>query len=167
MLGSPDKGKGLMRRREFVKFVGGAVAAWPITALAQRPLPTIGFLSSGAERAFAPNVAGFVRGLQEIGYSAGQNVAVTYRWADGQYDRLPAMAAELAQLQVAVLVASGGTAVARAAKAATGDHTDRFRHRRRSGCQRYRRQPEPARRKHHRSCAIEHRACGEAPWTAA
>ena len=108
-----------MRRREFVKFVGGAVAAWPITAHAEQPVPTIGFLSSGSERAFAPNVAGFVRGLQEIGYSPGQNFAITYRWADGQYDRLPDMAAELAQLHVAVLVASGGTAVARAAKAAT------------------------------------------------
>ncbi len=108
-----------MKRRQFIGLVGGAAGLWPVFGRAQQSVPTIGFLSSGAERAFAPNVAGFVRGLQESGYSPGQNVAVTYRWADGQYDRLPAMAAELAQLHIAVLVASGGTAVARAAKAAT------------------------------------------------
>ena len=109
-----------MKRRQFAGLVGGTAMLWPVIGRAQHStLPTIGFLSSGAERAFAPNVAGFIRGLQEAGYSPGQNVAIAYRWADGQYDRLPAMAAELARLRIAVLVASGGTAVARAAKAAT------------------------------------------------
>ena len=109
-----------MKRRQFIGLVGGMAALWPVIGRAQQSaVPTIGFLSSGAEHAFAPNVAGFIRGLQELGYSPGQNVAISYRWADGQYDRLPAMAAELAGLRIAVLVASGGTAVARAAKAAT------------------------------------------------
>ena len=109
-----------MKRRQFIGLVGGMAALRPFMSRAQpSAVPTIGFLSSGAEHAFAPNVAGFIRGLQELGYSPGQNVAISYRWADGQYDRLPAMAAELAGLRIAVLVASGGTAVARAAKAAT------------------------------------------------
>jgi putative ABC transport system substrate-binding protein len=82
-------------------------------------MPVIGFLSSGSEQAFAPNVAGFLRGLQETGYIQGQDVAIEYRWANSQYDRLPAMANELVRRRVAVLVASGGTAVARAAKEAT------------------------------------------------
>jgi putative ABC transport system substrate-binding protein len=80
----------------------------------------IGFLSSGEERAFAPNVAGFIRGLKDVGYVDGQNVAIEYRWANGDYDRLPTLANELAHRPITVLVASGGTAVARAAKAATG-----------------------------------------------
>jgi putative ABC transport system substrate-binding protein len=109
-----------MKRRQFIGLVGGMAVLWPVIGRAQlSAVPTIGFLSSGAEHAFAPNVAGFIRGLQELGYNPGQNVAISYRWADGQYDRLPAMAAELAGLRIAVLVASGGTAVARAAKAAT------------------------------------------------
>jgi putative ABC transport system substrate-binding protein len=109
-----------MRRREFVTLVGGVVAL-PLSVSAQQPtIPVIGFLSSGEERAFAPNVAGFIRGLKDVGYVDGQNVAIEYRWANGDYDRLPTLANELAHRPITVLVASGGTAVARAAKAATG-----------------------------------------------
>jgi putative tryptophan/tyrosine transport system substrate-binding protein len=110
-----------VRRRDFITLVGGAAAGWPLAARAQQPaIPLIGFLSGGEERAFAPNVAGFIRGLKDIGYVEGQNVAIEYRWAEGDYDRLPTMANELAHRPAAVLVASGGTTVARAAKAATG-----------------------------------------------
>jgi putative ABC transport system substrate-binding protein len=86
----------------------------------QQPMPVVGFLSGGEEQAFAPNVAGFIRGLRDIGYVDGQNVAIEYRWAKGDYDKLPTLANELAHRPITVLVASGGTVVARAAKAATG-----------------------------------------------
>jgi putative tryptophan/tyrosine transport system substrate-binding protein len=110
-----------MRRREFICLISGGAAAWPVAARAQQSaMPVIGFLSGGEERAFAPNVAGFIRGLKDIGFVEGQNVAIEYRWAEGDYERLPTMANELAHRPIVVLVASGGTAVARAAKAATG-----------------------------------------------
>jgi putative tryptophan/tyrosine transport system substrate-binding protein len=113
-----------MRRREFICLISGGAAAWPLAARAQQSaMPVIGFLSSGEERGFAPNVAGFIRGLKDIGFVEGQNVAIEYRWAEGDYDRLPTMANELAHRPIVVLVASGGTAVARAAKAATGTAT--------------------------------------------
>ena len=109
-----------MRRRDFITLLCGAAVASPLAARAQQPaMPVVGFLSSGAEQAFAPNVAGFLRGLRETGYIQGQNVAIEYRWADSHYDRLSAMATELVRRRVTVLVASGGTAVARAAKEAT------------------------------------------------
>jgi putative ABC transport system substrate-binding protein len=105
-----------MRRREFIAGLGGA-AAWPMVARAQQPtLPVIGFLNSASPGGYAINVAAFSRGLREAGYVQGQNVAVEYRWADGQYDRLPAMAAELVRRQVAVIVAnSPGNLAAKAA----------------------------------------------------
>ena len=110
-----------MRRREFITLLGAAATAWPLAARAQQqPMPVVGFLSGGEERAFAPNVAGFIRGLRDIGYVGGQNVAIEYRWAKGDYDKLPTLANELAHRPITVLVASGGTVVARAAKAATG-----------------------------------------------
>jgi putative tryptophan/tyrosine transport system substrate-binding protein len=109
-----------MRRRDFIKGLGGAVVAWPLSARAQQPaVPVIGFLSSGGERAFVPMVAGFVRGLKESGFTEGQNVVIEYRWAEGEYGRLPQMANELARRPVTVLMASGGTVAARAAKEAT------------------------------------------------
>jgi len=82
-------------------------------------MPVIGFLSSGSQQAFAPYVAAFLQGLKETGYVEGQNVAIEYRWAEGRYDRLPAMADELVRRPVVVLATSGGTVAARAAKAAT------------------------------------------------
>jgi putative ABC transport system substrate-binding protein len=95
-----------MRRREFITFLGGAVA-WPLAAHAQQPaLPLVGFLNSASPGGYAPMVAGFRQGLREAGFVEGQNVAVEYRWAEGQYDRLPAMALELVGRQVAVIVAN-------------------------------------------------------------
>src|SRR5262245_28960626 len=108
-----------VRRREFLGAMGGA-AAWSCAARAQQPtVPVVGFLSTASPDESAHTVAAFRRGLAESGYAEGKNVIVEYRWALGQYDRLPAQAAELARRQVAVLVATGGDPAALAAKAAT------------------------------------------------
>jgi ABC-type uncharacterized transport system substrate-binding protein len=108
-----------MRRRHFLTLLGGA-AAWPLAAYAQQwAMPTIGFVSSRAPGESAGVVAAFRRGLSETGFVEGQNLAIAFRWAEGHYDRLPALTAELVNLRVAVLFAAGGPPSALAAKQAT------------------------------------------------
>jgi ABC-type uncharacterized transport system substrate-binding protein len=106
-----------MRRREFTKLVAATVA-WPITASAQKPMPVIGFLGSSSGLS-PPSAAGFREGLSETGYVEGQNVAIEYRWAEGHYDRLPALAVDLVSRKVEVIATSGGASSALAAKTAT------------------------------------------------
>jgi putative ABC transport system substrate-binding protein len=109
-----------MRRREFISGLAGA-AAWPSAGRAQlsATIPVIGFLNAGLPEAFAPYVAAFRQGLKESGYVEGRNVAIEFRWAGGRYDRLPALANDLVQRKVTVIVVSGGAVSARAAQAIT------------------------------------------------
>jgi len=110
-----------VRRRDFIRGIAGSAAAWPLTARAQQPsIPVIGFLSFRSANESAGTEAAFREGLSEIGYSEGRSVHIAFRWAEGQKDRLPALAADLVDnLRVAVIASTGGALSALAAKAAT------------------------------------------------
>jgi putative ABC transport system substrate-binding protein len=108
-----------MKRRDFITLIGGAAAVWPLAARAQQPMPVIGYLSFGSPSPFAHFTAAFRKGLQEGGYVEGKNVAIDYRWAENQADKLDPLASELVAQRVAVIVATGGSQTAVAAKLAT------------------------------------------------
>ena len=152
-----------MRRREFIA-LAGSTAAWPIAARAQQqPMPVIGFLNSASPDGYAPQLAAFRQALKDAGFAEGQNVTIEFHWARGQYDRLPAMAADLVHRGVAVIVANTPANIA----AKNGDHhnSHRLHHRQRPSAARVGHQSEQARRQRHRHKPIDRGACAKTAGT--
>jgi putative ABC transport system substrate-binding protein len=117
----------VLRRRKFISLLGGAAVAWPLATRAQQQaLPVIGFLSGTSPEGFTERLPAFRNGLEESGYVEGENVAIEFRWAENQPSRLPTLADNLVRKQVAVIVATGGTIPAIAAKAATSVYAGRI-----------------------------------------
>jgi putative ABC transport system substrate-binding protein len=109
-----------MKRRKFIKLIGGAVSAWPLAARAQQPsIPVVGWLGATAPGPFAPSAEAFRLGLSETGFVDGRTVKIEYRWAENRYEQLPALAADLVSRKVDAIMASGGSVSALAAKTAT------------------------------------------------
>jgi hypothetical protein len=152
-----------MRRRDFLKGIAGSATGWPLVARAQQPMPVIGFLDRGSPVAMAANLAAFQKGLADNGYNEDKNVRIEYRWAEGKNDRLPALAAELVRLPVAVIAATRTSAPAMAAKAATSTNSDSFRNRQRSSQRRLSPQFESTERQRHGRVPSK---CGADPKTA-
>jgi putative tryptophan/tyrosine transport system substrate-binding protein len=110
-----------LKRRDFIRILGGTAAAWPLAAHAQQPMPAIGYFSGRSAASDRSMVAAFRDGLSEAGYVEGRNVAIEFRWADGQYERLPSLADDLARRRVSVIFTSGSELTTRAAMAAAQD----------------------------------------------
>jgi hypothetical protein len=138
-----------MHRRRFIALLGSAIAPLCVAAAQQKAMPVIGFLGANSPGLNSSNIAAFHQGLSETGYVEGQNVAIEYRWGEGQYDRLPALAADLVARKVNVILAGGGIHAAQAAKGGTSTIPIIFSVGR-SGLDRLGRESGPARRQPHR-----------------
>jgi ABC-type uncharacterized transport system substrate-binding protein len=150
-----------MQRRDLIKVVAGSLATWPLAARAQQPaMPVVGFMMAGSRAALRDEITAFEAGLKEMGFFEGQNLALEYRFAEGQFDRFPEFASDLVHRQASVIAASSPQG-AFAAKAGDDGNPDRLFHRRRSHRSRACTEPQPAGRQCDRSLPIYSGAGGE------